>query len=73
MILISGSLSFAKLMMMSSTPAESVEDARYTSQDSFIHACNQCCPIQSRLLSVLGVRSFYVNAFFKKYFVVNIH
>ena len=51
------SLSFAKLVMMSSAPAKYAGDARYASQDSFI----QCCPIQSRLLSVLGVRSFYVE------------
>ena len=48
-----GSLSFAKLVMMSSTPAKSAGDARYASQDPFI----QRCPIQSRLQSVLGVHS----------------
>ena len=56
MILIQGSLSFAKLVIMSSAPAKSVGDARYTSQDPFIHY-----PIQSRLQSVLGVRSFYIK------------
>ena len=35
MISIPGSLSFAKLMMMSSAPAKSAEDAGYTSQDPF--------------------------------------
>ena len=53
MISIPGSLSFAKLLMMSSALAKSAGDARYASQDSFID-----CPIQSRLQSVLGVRSF---------------
>ena len=57
MISIPGSLSFAKLVMMSSTPAKSVGAARCASQDPFI----QCCPIQSRLQSVLGVRSCYVE------------
>ena len=33
---------------------------RYTSQVPFIHG-NQRCPIQSRLQSALGVRSFYVK------------
>ena len=49
MISIPGSLSFAKLVMMSSAPAKSagVPDTRPKS------------PIQSRLQSVLGVRSFY--------------
>ena len=37
MILIPGSLSFAKLVMMSSAPAKSVGDARYASQGPFIH------------------------------------
>ena len=37
MILIPGSLSFAKLVMMSSAPAKSAGDARYASQDPFIH------------------------------------
>ena len=38
MILIPGSLSFAKLAMMSSAPAKSEGDARYASQDPFIHS-----------------------------------
>ena len=50
MISIPGSLSFAKLVMMSSAPAKSTGDARYASQDPFIHY-----PFQSRLQSVLGV------------------
>ena len=49
MILIPGSLSFAKLAMMSSAPAKSAGDARYVSQDPFI----QYCPIKSGLQSVL--------------------
>ena len=52
-----GSLSFAKLVMMSSAPAKSAKDARYPYQDPFIPRC----PIQSRLQSVLGVRSFHVE------------
>ena len=56
MISIPGSLSFAKLVMMSSTPAKSAEYARYASQDPFID-----CPIQSRLQTQLGVCSFYVK------------
>ena len=54
------SLSFAKLVKMPSTPANSTEDARYASQDVFILG-NQRCPIQSRPQSVLGARSFYVE------------
>ena len=50
------SLSFSKLVMMSSDPAKSAGDARYASQDPFIHF-----PIQSRLQSVLRVRPFYVE------------
>ena len=46
---------------MSSTPAKkSAGDARYVSQDPFIHG-NQRCPIQTRLQSVLGVCSSYVE------------
>ena len=59
MISIPGSLSFAKLVMMSSAPAKSagMPDARPK-----IYSLNQRCPIQSRLQSVLGVRfSFYVE------------
>ena len=52
-----GSLSFAKLVMMSSAPAKPVGDARYASQEPII----QRCPIQSRLQSVLRVRSYYVE------------
>ena len=33
-----GSLSFAKLVMMSSAPAKSAGDARYASQDPFIQS-----------------------------------
>ena len=49
-----------KLVMMSFTPAKSAGDARYTSQELFIHSLIDC-PIQSRLQSVLGVRSLYVE------------
>ena len=37
MILISGSLSFAKLVMMSSAPTQSAGDARHASQDPLIN------------------------------------
>ena len=56
LLVIRSSLFFAKLVMMSSAPAKSAGDARYTSQDPFIHY-----PIQSRSQSVLGVGSFYVK------------
>ena len=60
MISIPGSLSFTKLMMMSSTPAKSAGGARYAFQDPFI--CRlPLSPGQSRLQSVFGVRSFYVE------------
>ena len=36
MISMPGSLSFAKLVMMSSAPTKSARDARYISQDPFI-------------------------------------
>ena len=70
MILIPGSLSFAKLVMVSSTPAKSAGDDRYASQDPFIHGFIQCCPIQSRLQSVLGVHSstfFFIECDYKYY------
>ena len=38
MISIPGSLSFAKLVIMSSAPAKSAGDARYASQDTFIQS-----------------------------------
>ena len=57
MISIPGSLSFVKLVIMSSAPAKYAGDARYASQDPF----NQFCPMKSRLQSVLGVRFFYVE------------
>ena len=53
-----GSLSFAKLVMMTSAPAKFVRDVRY---DPKIHSFNQRCPIQSGVQSVLGVSSFYVE------------
>ena len=40
MISIPGSLSFAKLVMMSSAPAKSAGNPRYASQDPFIHCIN---------------------------------
>ena len=60
MILIPDFLSFAKLVIMLSTPVKSLGDARYMLQDPFIHG-NQCCPIQSRLPSVYGVHSFHIE------------
>ena len=57
MISIPGSLNFAKLVMMSVTPAKSAGDAdNRTELDLFIHG-NQRCPMQSRLQSLLRVRS----------------
>ena len=62
-----GSLSFAKLVMMSSAPAKSAGDARYAFQDSFRFVDRSTVPYkklkieQSRLQTVLGVRSFYVE------------
>ena len=41
-----GSLSFAKLVMMSSTSAKSLGEARYVSQDPFIQSTG--CSIQSQ-------------------------
>ena len=52
------SLSFAKLVMMSSTPAKSAGDARYAFQDPFIQTT------LSHTISTpicIGVRSFYVE------------
>ena len=48
------------LVSMSSALAKSAGNATYASQDPFIHG-NQYCPKESLLLSVLEVRSFYVN------------
>ena len=64
MISIPGTPSFAKLVMRSSAPAKSAEDARHMSQDPFIHSLidkSIDLPIQSRLQMQLGVRSFYVK------------
>ena len=58
MISIPGSLSFAKLVMMSSASAKSAGDARYACPK--IHSFVDC-PIQSRLQTQLGVCSFYVE------------
>ena len=111
-----GSLSFAKLMMMSSAPAKSAGDARSASQPTnppahhptnppthqptnhaskqaskqainqsinqlYLPSNLQCstevlisssdCPIQSRLQSVFGVRSFYVERNYGMKFATN--
>ena len=58
MISIPGSLSFAKLVMMSSAPAKS---AGMPETRPKIHSSNQRYPIQSRLQSVFGVRSSNVE------------
>ena len=58
MISIPGSLSFAKVVMLSA-PVRSAGDARYASQKSFHSLIDR--PIQSRLQSVLKVLSFYVE------------
>ena len=63
MISIPVSLSFAKLMM-SAAPAKSAGDARYASQDPLID-----CPIQSRLQTQVGVRSFYAERNYLFYFL----
>ena len=60
MISIPDSLSFAKLVMMTSALTKSADDASYVSQDLFIHLLIDC-PIQSRLQTQLGVCSFYVE------------
>ena len=54
MISIPGSLCFAKLVMMSSTPGGGGR-SRYMSQNPFIYG-NQRCPIQSRLQSVIDCK-----------------
>ena len=53
-----GSLSFAKLVMMSSVPAKS---AGMSDTRTKIHSFDQRCPIQSRLHSVLEMRAFHVE------------
>ena len=60
MLSIPGSLPFAKLVMMSSAPANSAWDTRYAPQDPFIR-CSIAGPLQSRLQSAPGVCSFYVK------------
>ena len=55
-----GFLSFAKLVMMSSTPAKSAGDARYSSQDPFFRWWIDY-PIQARLQMQLGEHSFYIE------------
>ena len=61
MISIPGSLSFANLVMMSSAPAKSAGDARYTSQDPFIQSTLSHKIPTPICQSVLGVRSFYIE------------
>ena len=57
MISIPGSLSFAKLVMMPSAPANSAGMPDTLPKiHSFVY-----CPIQSLLQTKLGVRSFYVE------------
>ena len=54
------SLSFAKLVMIASSSANSAGDARNASEDPFVHSLIDCS-IQYRLQTQLGVRSFYVK------------
>ena len=54
-----GSPSFAKLVMTSTAPLQNLRGMPDTRPK--IHSFNQRFPIQSRLQSVLGVRSFYVE------------
>ena len=49
---IPGSLSFAKLVMMSSAPAKSAGDARYVSQDPFIQSSTVPYNLHSNLYYV---------------------
>ena len=58
MISIPGSLFFAEVVMMSSGPAKS---AGMLDTRPKIHSVDQRCPIRSRLQSILGVRSYYVE------------
>ena len=48
-----GSLSFAKLVIMSSAPAKSAGDARYASQDPFIHS------LSHTILTPICIRSAF--------------
>ena len=63
MIFIPGSLSFAKLVMMSSAPAKSAGDARYKSQDP-LNSINVAGPIQSGLQSAFFLRQNAINLMF---------
>ena len=65
------SLSFAKLVMMSSAPAKSAGGVPDTHAKIHSFVDRFFCPMQSRLQSVLGVRSFYLPMFYKDYFTTN--
>ena len=54
MILIPGSLSFAKLVMMSSANAKSAGDATYKSQDPFIQSM-----LSHTILTPICIRSVF--------------
>ena len=56
-----GFLSFAKLVMMSSAPAKSAGDARYTFQDPFILTMVSHTISTPICITAVGVRSFYVK------------
>ena len=60
MILIPGSLSFIKLVMMSSAAAPEESAGGMPDMRPKIHSFVDC-PMQSRLQSVLGAHSFYVE------------
>ena len=61
-----GSLLFAKLVMVSSAPAKSAEDARYTSQDPFIHL------LIDRLSHAISTPNTIKSAFFLHQMQLNI-
>ena len=56
-----GSLSFAKLVMISSAPAKSAGEARYVSKIYSIHSINVVPYNLDSNLYNLGVRSFYLK------------
>ena len=53
---IPGSLSFAKMVMMSSAPAKSKEDARYASQDPLIRLMSQTISTPNAVRSAFFLR-----------------
>ena len=74
MISIPGFISFAKLVMMSSTPAKSAGGARYTSQDPFIHRQINVVPYildsnpyEERVLFTTNAIKIDVTSLAKKY------